>query len=108
MRVGGVGYIGVPGGDDHFLYHSENGRMKGLVHVGNMLIDPVDAEGILDKIVCPDTEEIHVLGQYIGHGDRRRNLDHDTHLNVRGIFNFFSIQFIFYLTHDLFCIEKLL
>ena len=54
----------------------QDGRVEGLVEVGNELVRPVDRQVILDEVVRPDAQVIHLLEEMVGHGRGRRDLDH--------------------------------
>ncbi len=82
--------------------------MKGLVHISHMLVDPVNGKGILNKIIGSNAEEIHMLGQDLGHSNCRWYLDHNAHFYVTVIFDVFAIQLVLHLAHNLFGIQKLL
>ena len=51
---------GLMGRLDHPSDDSQNGRMEGFIEIGDMLIDPIDGQGILDQVVRSDAEEIHL------------------------------------------------
>ena len=56
--------------------------MEGGIEVRDLLIHPVNGQGILDEIVGADTDEIHFFGEKIGHDGGRRHLDHDADGNM--------------------------
>ena len=64
------------------LQHAENGRVIRVIHVRDFLVHPVHGQDVLDQIIGADAEKVRFLGQQIGDGRRRRNLDHDTDLNA--------------------------
>ena len=59
------------------LEQPQDRGVEGLVEVGYELVRPVHGQIVLDEVVRPDAEVIHFLDQDVGHGRRRRDLDHD-------------------------------
>ena len=47
------------------LDHSHHGGMEGFVEVGDVFVDPVDGEGILDQVIRADAEEIDLFGENV-------------------------------------------
>ena len=60
--------------------------VKRLVKIGDVLVDPVDRQRVLNQVVRADAEESDLLREQVGHDRRGGDLDHDPdgHLLVVG------------------------
>ena len=58
--------------------------MRRLVEVGDLLVQPIHRQRVLDEVVGADAEKLHASGQAVGDHRRRWRLDHYPDLNVLG------------------------
>ena len=58
--------------------------MRRLVKVGDLFVQPVDGQRVLDEVVGADAEKLHALGQAVGDHRRGRRLDHHPDLDGVG------------------------
>jgi len=64
------------------LDQPQHSGVERFVQVGHVLVGPVDSDAVLNQVVGSDAEEIHLPGQQVRNGHRRRDLDHDPHGHV--------------------------
>ena len=69
-------------GANGVMNQRQHRRVQRIVEVVDLVIDPVDGQGVLDQIVGADRQEIQVAGEQVGTHRRCRNLDHATHRQV--------------------------
>ncbi len=62
------------------LDHPEHGGVERLVEIGDVFVDPVYGQGVLDQVVRADAEEIDLLGEEVGDHRGGGHLDHDADL----------------------------
>ena len=73
-------------GLDGHADEADDGGVRGLVEVGDVLVEAIDGDGILDEVVGADAEEIDLAGEDVGGDGGAGDLDHgaDFHLRVEG------------------------
>ena len=71
-------------GLDDELEQAQDGGVEGLVEIGDEFVRPVHGQVVLDEVVRPDAEVIHLLDQDVGQGRGGRHLDHDPERDVPG------------------------
>ena len=67
--------------------------MGGFVEMRDMIVSAIDGDGILDKVVCSDAEELHLTREMICRKRGAGHFDHDAHFDVRLEGRSFLFQF---------------
>ena len=60
----------------------QDGRVHRIVKVSYRLIDPIHRQGVLDKVVGANGQEVQFLDQEVGHDGRRGDLDHGPYFQL--------------------------
>ena len=65
------------------LYQAQQGRMRGVVQVGDFFIQPIHRQRVLDEVIGADAEKLCACAQRIGDEYGGGNLNHHSHIEIR-------------------------
>ncbi len=82
--------------------------MAGVEEVADVGVHPVGGQGVLGQVVGADGEEVHLLGQHVGHDGGGGGLDHDAVLHVLAVGHALLVQLLAHLGQDGFNLQHLL
>ena len=78
---------------DH-LQQTDHGQVVGIVEAAQIVVLTVASQGVLGQVVGAAGEEVNFLSQSVGNDSCCGSFDHDTDLNMVGVRNTLSIQFL--------------
>ena len=84
----------------HFDHPKDRG-VRGVVKMGDAVVQAIDCDRILDQIIRPDAEKTDLTGEVVGDENRARDFDHDPHLDEGIEGDARGGEFLFALLEDL-------